>query len=216
MGTQERRAALGSMLLAPFGLAALAGSAEAAAPKPAGEGAMNAAQRLDRLESHQQICDILYRYARGWDRLDEEALRSCFWPDSLHEHSSFKGKSQDFISKAFPYIGTIMETMHRISNMTIEIDGDRAISECYFAAHHRRPNAAKTDEEDYFLWGRYLDKFLRRDGVWKIIYRHGLNDTERVMPRADPALSKAPASQLSSRKPNDPLYALMADFHAGR
>lgn len=209
MRLEGRRTALGSLLLAPLGAAVLSGRSAAASPSSNME---SVAQRLDRLESHQQITDVLYRYAKGWDRLDEEALRSCFWPEATHEHSSFKGQSQDFISKSFPIVSAVLGTTHAITNMAIEIDGDRAISECYFAAHHRRLNTAKTDEEDYFLWGRYLDKLERRGGVWKIIYRRGLNDIERVEPRADPVLSKAPVEQRSRRKPDDPFYAITAEF----
>lgn len=174
------------------------------------------ARRLDLVESKQQITEILYLYARGWDRLDEETLRACFWPDSMHEHSAYQGRSMDFISKNFPYIATIASTMHRISNPIVEIDGDRATSECCFASHHRREAADGSGEEDYFLWGRYLDRFERRDGEWRIAYRRGLNETERTQPRADPNLSKAPASQKGGRKPGDPLYAMLDDFRAGR
>lgn len=209
---RDRRAtlgSLGSLAFATAGLAAMSGRASAAEP------GKSLAQRLDWLESHQQIEDVLYRYARGWDRYDEEALRSCFWPDSMHEHGGFKGKSQDFISKAWPYIGTITLTTHAITNVQILIDGDRAMSECYFAAHHQRPNSMHTGDEDYFVWGRYVDRHLRRNGEWKIIYRHGLSETEQVMTR-DPHIVATPADQLSRRKPDDPLYQVMADFKAGR
>jgi hypothetical protein len=213
VNTGHRRLALGALLAAPLGLIALLTPVAAGAAKGK---ASSLAESVDELDSRRQITDVLFRYARGWDRLDEEALRSCFFPDSKHQHGAFAGSSTDFITKGFAYISTIKGTTHAISNATIEIDGDRALSECYFAAHHRRMNKAATDEEDYYLSGRYLDRFERRDGVWKIAYRRGLNDTERVMPRADPVLSTAPADQLSGRKPNDPLYAMLADFHAGR
>jgi 3-phenylpropionate/cinnamic acid dioxygenase small subunit len=210
--SQDRRKAIGAMVLGTAGIAAMSSQAEAARPAASG-GTME--QRLDRIASHQEIEDVLYRYARGWDRYDEEALRSCFWPDSQHEHGSFKGKSQDFISKAWPYIGTISLTTHAISNVQILIDGNRAMSECYFAAHHQRPSSTKDGDEDYFVWGRYLDRFERRGGEWKIAFRHGLSETEQVLQR-NAHLSKVPPEQLSRRKPADPLYAMMDDFKAGR
>jgi hypothetical protein len=208
---KNRRKAMGAMVLGTAGIAAMSSSAQAAKPGASG----STEQRLDRIESHQKIEDVLYRYSRGWDRYDEEALRSCFWPDSQHEHGSFKGKSQDFITKAWPYIGTISLTTHSISNVQIMVEGDRAMSECYFAAHHQRPNSTKDGEEDFFVWGRYLDRFERRGGEWKIAFRHGLSETEQVMTR-NPHLAKLPPEQLSRRKPVDPLYAMMEDFKAGR
>ena len=43
-------------------------------------------QRLDAAESRAAITEVLHLYARGWDRRDEDAVRSCFWPESQHRH----------------------------------------------------------------------------------------------------------------------------------
>ena len=157
---------------------------------------------------------MLYRYARGWDRLDEAALRSCFFLDSTHQHGTFTGLSQDFITKAFPMVAKVKGTSHHMTNAMIDLVGDRAVAESYFAAHHRRMNKAGTDEEDYFLFGRYVDRFECRDGVWKIARRRGLNDMERIEPRADQTFASAPADSFSRRKPDDPLYAALAELHS--
>lgn len=210
MDHNDRRRVMGSLALASMGMAAFSTASAA----PAARRRASLEERLDRLESHREIEAVLYRYARGWDRYDEDALRSCFWADATHEHGTFKGKSQDFIGKAWPYIGTIVLTMHAISNVQIVIDGDRAISECYFAAHHQRANSMKNSDEDFFLWGRYIDRHLRRGDEWKIIHRQGLTDAEQLFPQ-HPHMAKLPAEQLSRRKPDDPFYAAMAAFQAG-
>lgn len=210
-GIQARRGALGALLALPVGIAAFGAQPAKAETKGASD-----ADRIGVIESRQQITDVLNRYARGWDRLDEEALRSCFWPDAQHQHGSYKGLSQAFIDRAFPVVAKVKGTRHSISNIDIEITGDRAFSECYFAATHRRMNAEGTDEEDYFSSGRYLDRFERRGGVWKIAMRRGLNEFERIEPRADKSLANSPADQLGRRKPDDPYYAMLADFNAGK
>lgn len=218
MDRSDRRKALGTLAAVPLGMIGLA--ALSASGPAMGKTSMkpenDTAKRLDVIESRQQIGDVLNRYARGWDRLDEDALRSCFFADAQHQHGGFKGLSQDFITKALPSVAKVKGTSHRITNITIELAGDKAVSECYFASHHRRMNKAGTDEEDWFLSGRYLDRFERRDGVWKIAARRGLNEAERLEPRADVTLATAPADALGKRKPDDPLYALLADFHAGK
>jgi hypothetical protein len=209
MNPTERRRALTSLLAVPAGLAAVAAVTGAATAKDRKD------ERLALLEAKQEITEVLYRYARGWDRLDEEALRSCFFADAQHQHGGFKGLSQDFITKAFPMVAKVKSTTHAISNILIEVKGDKAVAECYFAAHHRRMNKEGTDEEDYFLSGRYLDRLEMRDGVWKIAARRGLNDLERVEPRADRTFAMAPADSFGKRKPEDPLYALLAELHGG-
>ena len=220
MDPLPRRRTLTALLGLPVGLAAAASSARAAEHKhdTAKAGATDhhamMMKRVDAIESKQAISEILYLYARGWDRLDEEAVLGCFWPESSHAHGSFKGKSHDFITVAFPRIRKIIGTTHMVSNPIILLDGDRALSECYFQAHHRRLNTAATDEEDYYIQGRYIDRFERRGGLWKIIHRQGLSDVERVVPRADVALRNAPPEQRGRRKPDDALYGMMADFAA--
>ena len=55
-------------------------------------------EKLEELVAKQAITEVLYRYARGWDRYDEETIRSCFHPDSEHAHGGFTGTSQDFVT----------------------------------------------------------------------------------------------------------------------
>ncbi len=211
---KTRRHTIGALIGAPL-VATAAGlvSRDAEAAWPKNTAALVA--RLDELEARQQITDVLYRYARGWDRLDEDALRSCFFADAEHQHSSFKGWSQDFITRALPIVGKTRSTSHAISNVMIAIHGDVAVCECYFLAHHRRSTTDSSDEEDYFLGGRYLDRFEKRDGHWKIASRRGLNSLERVVPRADRSFATAAPDSFVKRKPDDPLYTLLAELHKG-
>lgn len=165
--------------------------------------------QLAALCDKQAITEVLYRYARGWDRYDEELLRSCFHEDSQHAHGGFDGLSQDFVTNGLQTTEQVKSMTHMITNPMIEIRGNRALSECSFLAHHRRDAADGSGEEDMFLKGRYLDTFEKRDGVWKIASRTGLHDFERVVPPADQTLEGATPDQLGHRKPVDPLYAML-------
>lgn len=213
------------MLRAMFSLAlGVVGIGAASTPRSAGAVA-GAEPEEDPLEgitrrqavtnAREQITEVLYRYARGNDRADEAAIRSCFHPDSTHQHGSFKGLSSDFVPFAMKIITGLKTCTHMITNVSIDVVGDRAVSECYFLAHHRRRKKDAEGEEDFFLKGRYLDKFEKRDGLWKIVHRRGLHDFARVFDPASTLLDAAPPDQLSARKPDDPLYAMLAELHAG-
>ncbi|HRP71707.1 MAG TPA: nuclear transport factor 2 family protein [Luteimonas sp.] len=213
----HRRKAVGTLLGLPLAAAAVAALAPSPAQAARGTQDKDSAalqKRLDQLEARQQITDVLYRYARGWDLLDEQMLRSCFFDDAQHQHGGYKGQSQDFITIALPVVAKTRSTSHAISNVFIELRGDAAVADCYFFAHHRRNNAEGTDEEDYFLGGRYLDRFEKRDGVWKIARRRGLNSLERVVPRADRSFARAAADSFVGRTPDDPFYAFLAELDA--
>lgn len=172
------------------------------------------ATALAVLLAKQEITEVLFRYCRGCDRADEDALRSCFHPDSLHFHGGFEGRSADFIDFAMQVVRPLKSSTHMVTNVMIEVTDSHAVSECHFLAHHRRVKEGGPGEEDMFLKGRYLDRFERRDGAWGIVSRTGLHDFERVLDPADRSLAHAPASELGRKKPEDPLYALLASLPA--
>ncbi|MCA3254766.1 MAG: hypothetical protein INF91_04010, partial [Alphaproteobacteria bacterium] len=74
-----RRRALGAFALGIAGIAGAATAAEhkhgASAAKPAaGDHHAQMMARMDAVESKAAITEVLYLYARGWDRMDEETL----------------------------------------------------------------------------------------------------------------------------------------------
>lgn len=155
----------------------------------------------------QQITEVLYRYARGCDRRDEQALRACFHADSTHQHGSFVGSSGDFCALALQIVGALTACKHMISNVLIDVRGSRAISECHFLSYHRLVDAHGR-ESDRFHGGRYLDRFEKRAGEWKIAHRTGLYDFERIVePTASP--SRPEPGGCSRPMPADPLYAML-------
>lgn len=136
-------------------------------------------QRLLEAADKQEIKDILMRYGRGVDRLDEDLIRSCYHDDSFDDHGHWKGNGQDFA--AF-IVESLRErshhTTHAIANALIEIDSsdpNKAKSEAYSLAYLRRTDETGTEWLDFFS-GRYIDKFERRNRKWKIAHRVVVHD----------------------------------------
>jgi len=215
MEDTNRRSALGA-LFAMGAAGAIATSGEAAAKAPGHmPGHADMMKQVDMLVSRAAIEEVLMAYARGNDRLDADLLRSCFWPESAHHHGGFEGKSIDFVNFALKILNSVKYTAHHISNVSIQVNGDRALTECYYFAHHRRLKKDSDGvEEDAFFEGRYLDEFERRNGVWKIIRRRGLGDYSPPALPAAVAYADWPAGQHSLRAPDDDWYAMLAKFAA--
>jgi hypothetical protein len=169
---------------------------------------------LAALVARQEITRVLHLYCRGCDRADEAALRACFHPGSVHAHGAFRGLSADFVDRAMAVVRPLKACSHMITNVMIELNGEGAVCECHFLAHQRRDKADGSGEEDMFLKGRYLDRFEKRDGAWKIVSRTGLHDFERVLEPADRTLAAAPPEQRGRQWPDDPLYAMLAEIRA--
>jgi ketosteroid isomerase-like protein len=124
--------------------------------------------QLQRLLDVQAIRDCLNRYARGLDRHDEELLASAFHDDAVDHHGDFVGSSAEFV----PWANELHESQwaahtHFIVNNTVDFDGDVAHSETYVLWVLRRKDGEKVD----LGGGRYLDRFERRDGEWRIMQR---------------------------------------------
>ncbi len=170
--------------------------------------------RLETIEARTAIAEVLCCYARACDRADEAMLRGCFWPESTHRHGRFDGASSAFVTYAMGILATMKFSAHHITNTAIEVRGDRAFSECYFLAYHRRSATVDLPERDDFYEGRYLDFHQRRDGVWRIIYRRGLNDFVSAATPANTLYEDWPAGQHSERGDNDAYYEMRRVFDA--
>lgn len=123
--------------------------------------------KLRELIDRQEIWNLLLRYGRGLDRLDQELLRSCYWDDAIDDHHIFVGKPDDFVNWSLDFSRTSSTVHHHgVNNHYVELDGDDAYGETYFtyiAASPEPPHALSI--------GRYVDHFQRRNGVWKIANR---------------------------------------------
>lgn len=164
------------------------------------------AAAADRLE----CTELVSRVARAIDRCDADLLATLFHPDATDDHGMFAGTAKDFISWVMPVLGTMKRTQHLIGQVIVELDGDRAASESYFIAHHTLDGA---DSEVFMLAaGRYLDRFERRDGEWKIAHRQAVYDWNSAVPSTD-SWDRAgmPGWTFGTRGTCDASYAHLAD-----
>lgn len=134
---------------------------------------------IDRLE----CTEIIYRIARAIDRCDADLLVAQFHPDATDDHGLFAGSAADFVAWVMPMLATMERTQHVIGQVLIEVDGDRAAGESYFTAYHAIP--AGDAGQFMVVGGRYLDRFERRGGVWKMAHRTATYDWNSTAPLTD-------------------------------
>jgi hypothetical protein len=141
--------------------------------------------RLHQVVAKQEIHDVLMRFCRGVDRLDEALLRSCYHADSYDDHGHFKGKGHDFAAYIVKSIAErAHHTTHSVANVLIELDNEdanAARTESYVLAYLRRRDADDKEWLDFFS-GRYVDRFERREGDWRIAVRVVVHDWSASAP----------------------------------
>jgi hypothetical protein len=105
-------------------------------------------------------------------------VRSLYHDDAVEDRGSFFQGSRDEFIRWLPQVTAAFEaTIHRVSNTLFTIDGDRAQGEIYAEAYHRTP---PPDAEEIIIAGRFLDRYERRAGTWRIIYRTSTADSTQV------------------------------------
>ena len=159
--------------------------------------------RVLELLDKQDIYELSCRYMRGLDRLDRELLLSVFFEDGWCDYGFTSGTPAEFIDYCVNALQDHAANQHMIGNVLIDIEGDEAFGEVYFQAYHKV--AGEAGFEDITIAGRYLDRYERRDGVWKFIYRSERVDWARTEPTRDSYFELAPDSLRGGRQ-DDAVY----------
>jgi hypothetical protein len=147
--------------------------------------------RLRLIEDRQAIRDVIVRYCRGVDRGDPALVLAAFHDDAIDNHFGVVLPFREAIGtlKAARSGGggpSKTTSMHNICNVLIEVDSDIARCESYVIVIVRIPQDGGAI--DWMHAGRYVDRFERRNGDWRIAYRTVVYDLERfdeVVPAPD-------------------------------
>jgi hypothetical protein len=141
----------------------------------------------DDLKMHIEIRQALARYCHGVDHGNAEMARSAYWPEGTDAHGSrWDGNGHEFVTElveqgnarraeGFPGPGS----MHHLTTILVQrTDDDHALVQSYFIVYN--PHASQGDYQLALVVGRYLDRFERRNGEWKILVRETVNDFSRA------------------------------------
>jgi len=131
-------------------------------------------QELVSLLDREKIRECLQRLARGEDRRDPGLIRAAHWPDSSSDYGVFCGSFDEYFAWVIPGSPAIPVTQHVLGQSVIELKGDTALVETHVNSYHRVNMGSA--EHDTIVGGRYLDRFERRDGEWRIAHRTMLYD----------------------------------------
>lgn len=158
---------------------------------------------------HIAIKEILNTHSRGLDRVDVEALKSAYWPDAEVDYGTFVGSAHQFAELVLPILADSYElTRHSLSNHTIELHGNIALSEAWVHAGHLLPGA----QEELLFYGRYLDKLEKREERWKLLHRTVVVDWIKRLAVNDERDAEAFSSiKRGGHKATDPLYPFLAN-----
>jgi hypothetical protein len=135
---------------------------------------------LEKITASTEIENCLKRYARGVDRRDWDMVRGCFHFDATDHHGEFHGTVDEFITWVSKRHEFVPFSMHYLLNCLIEFQtSDVAFVETYFWAIQRRDATDQAPDTDFEVFGRYVDRFEKRFGVWRVAQRQVAYDSTR-------------------------------------
>lgn len=156
------------------------------------------------LAARQAITDCIFRYCRSVDRLDVPLGHSIWHEDSFADYGAdyYRGPGPgviDVICKA--HLG-LLHHSHQVTNILVELDGERAGSESYCTATLRMRRDGRLMQ--MMVWSRYVDEWAYRDGRWGLVKRVAIRDFDEI--RDVTAMYE---HDVGRRDFNDPSYVVL-------
>lgn len=176
-------------------------------PRPPLSNALSGTQSAD----HIALQNLNALYCHAVDRRNFDLLRQLYHPDAHEDHSPmFNGPASAYIDMLPQALATWSLTAHSVKNATFLIDGDQAEGEIYCSAYHRLADNSR----EIIFHGRYVDRYEKRDGIWKFSYRSLILDWMENRETSSPNQVSGMPSGTSGQ--DDPLFARLSWFQALR
>jgi hypothetical protein len=132
------------------------------------------------LADRQQITDLIYRYCRSVDRLDIPLGHAIWHEDGLADYGAevYQGAGRGVIDHICAQHRHTLHHSHQVSNIIIDLNGERAGSESYVTASLRMKRDGRLKQMT--VWSRYIDQWSRRNGRWGLDKRLAIRDFDEV------------------------------------
>lgn len=181
----------------------------------------NAEATLETLETDSAILENELRYTRGLDRHDEGMIRDAYWPEAKVSYGTLR-PVPELAVWANESHSTRAGHQHHVTSLTLDVEGDTAHEEGYilFTADLIRdtkfdtkgtptPGRLKAGTKASLGTGRYVNRYERRNGMWKMIAHEYVHDVtvlfEPVDLCATACLGRWDTTDISYLRPLQPL-----------
>ena len=134
---------------------------------------------LLELAARQAITDHIHRYCRSVDRLDIPLGHSIWHEDGIADYPGYyQGPGKGVIDLICKNHLGLLHHAHQVTNILIELKGERAGSETYCLASLRYKRGETLTQMT--VWTRYIDSWSYRDGRWGLDKRIAIREFDEM------------------------------------
>lgn len=161
---------------------------------------------IETLADKQAITELIRTYCRAVDRLDVPLGHSIWHEDGYADYgeNDYQGPGKGVIDRICQQHLHLTSHSHQVTNILIEIDGDKAASESYVYGTMRTDQDGKVMQIG--VWGRYLDRLEKQGGRWGIVHRKVVFEHEEMR-----EVSPMGMDLRSTRDADDPSYQFLTN-----
>ena len=178
-------------------------------------------QRLRALESslaemqdRETIRQLLNRYARALDWLDEALLETVFFDDAEIDYGFFRGNAKEFRTVVMDIERNLGRRWHFSAQEKIHLRGDIADVESYSISIGSEHECGVEGSAYSQFVGLYRDRIERRDGVWRIAARKYIVLATATVPEATLDGPLGQLNVIGKASPSNPLFDRLGDVVA--
>ena len=122
---------------------------------------------LQELLDLRAIEQLMVQYADRIDANDPVGAAACFAEDGIGKYWGESRGREEIAARLGKILKLFSTTSHHLSNVSIQLDGDRATAMSYVYAFHRM---ADTNDPMHY-WGRWVDRLVRVEEGWRFAER---------------------------------------------
>lgn len=179
-------------------------------------------EELTRFLEKQRIQNAMQIYARGVDRREWDLVEQAYHPDAFDDHGGYQGGVPGLMEWLKRRHADIEQSMHFLGNCLVDFLSDTtAVAETYCIVYQRYGEEARETIQTWLgnealprdkklmaeLFCRYVDRFEKRDGEWRIARRTVVMEEVKVSAEKV-RLNSAHATAMRDR--TDPLWRALS------
>ena len=122
---------------------------------------------------------LVATYGHAIDRRDYALLQTLYHPDAIDDHSPyFHGSPAEYAAWLPEMMANWRATAHVMLNMVFVVEDDHAEGIISARTWHLTADGSR----EFTAWGRYADRYAKRDGIWRFAHRFFILDSTEECP----------------------------------